>query len=135
VTKSIHPAKRCFDILFSVCAGVILLPFMVLAVFSLFMEHILRGRLFDPILYKEIRMSAGQPFWLYKFNIFDEALIEKMRAEGKFIHTKDLERNGDILFVGWCLKQIYMDELPQLWCVLRGDMSIVGPRPVKYGSF
>ena len=83
------------------------------------------------MLYSETRISAGKPFHLYKFNIFRCGVIAEMRKAQTFIHTKDLERNGGISFVGWCLKQIYMDELPQLWCVLKGDMSIVGPRPVN----
>jgi lipopolysaccharide/colanic/teichoic acid biosynthesis glycosyltransferase len=76
-------------------------------------------------------MSAGMPFSFYKFNIFRGEVLESMHASQTFVHTKDLERNGGITPVGWCLKQIYMDELPQLWCVFRGDMSLVGPRPVN----
>jgi lipopolysaccharide/colanic/teichoic acid biosynthesis glycosyltransferase len=86
-------------------------------------------------MYTEIRISAGQPFRFCKFNIFRGEVLEQMLQNGAFIHTKELERNGGLTFVGWCLKQVYMDELPQLWCVLRGDMSIVGPRPVNTEVF
>lgn len=129
--RTIHPAKRLFDIV--VC--VLLAPLTVLVTYivciALFIEHLLSGYISDGIFYSETRVSAGKNFQLYKFNIFSPGIITHMRSTHTFIHTKDLERNGNLSFVGWCLKQTYMDELPQLWCVFKGDMSIVGPRPVN----
>lgn len=132
---TIHPAKRAFDLLFVFLIMPLVVPFSALAFIAIMIEHILRGRPLDPLLYSETRISAGLPFRLYKFNIFHGDIIEKLRADGIFIETKHLEHNGGITTVGWCLKQIYMDELPQLFCVLRGDMSIVGPRPVNLHTF
>jgi lipopolysaccharide/colanic/teichoic acid biosynthesis glycosyltransferase len=76
-------------------------------------------------------MSYGRPFTLYKFNIFKYEQILEARARGEFIHTKTFERNDGVTHIGWILKQIYMDELPQFYSVLKGDLSIVGPRPVN----
>jgi lipopolysaccharide/colanic/teichoic acid biosynthesis glycosyltransferase len=95
------------------------------------MEHLLRGRLLDPLFYGETRMSRGKPFCLYKFNIFKYELILKALKDGEFVHTKSFEKQGGVTYIGWFLKQIYMDELPQFFNVLIGDMSVVGPRPVN----
>ena len=129
--RTIHPAKRLFDIVVTLLLGPFVVVFTCIACSALFIEHILYGHPFDAFFYLETRITAGKPFAFYKFNIFRSGVIAGMRTANTFIHTKDLERNGGITFIGWCLKQIYMDELPQLWCVLRGDMSIVGPRPVN----
>lgn len=135
MSRTIHPAKRIFDVAFILLSLPIAAPFSGIVFSAIFIEHLLRGRPLDPLLYSEIRISAGTPFRLYKFNIFRDEVIERLRREGAFIETKQLEHSGGVTHIGWCLKQIYMDELPQLWCVLRGDMSIVGPRPVNTLSF
>ncbi len=129
--RKIIVAKRIFDIVFSLIILALTLPFVVLALACIKCEQILRGRPFDPFFYSETRHSYGQPFTLYKFNIFKYEEILAARARGEFIHTKRYEHNGGILKTGWILKQIYMDELPQFWSVLKGDMSIIGPRPVN----
>ncbi len=129
--ETIRVTKRIFDIVVSVFVIILLSPFILLALFAIKVEQVLRGRPFDPFFYKEIRMSHGRPFTLYKFNIFKYERVLDLRSKGKFVHTKVLEHNGGLLRVGFLLKQIYMDELPQLYNVLRGDMSIVGPRPVN----
>lgn len=127
----IHPAKRLFDILFSF--GVLLgfSPAIAFFLIGIALEHLLRLRPFDPLFYSEVRYSQGKPFTIYKFNIFKYDVVLRMRARGEFVHTKDLEHNGSLLFIGWFLKQIYLDELPQFFNILRGDMSVVGPRPVN----
>ncbi len=124
-------AKRFFDIVGASILLILSTPLTVTFLFLIATEHLLRGRLFDPLLYTETRWSEGKPFTLFKFNIFKHDIITAMRARGEFIHTKDLERNGSLLSVGWLLKQVYLDELPQLYNVLQGDMSIVGPRPMN----
>lgn len=127
----IHPAKRIFDILLSLIILMVLLPFILTILFLIKVEHVLRARPLDPFFYNETRLSHGKPFRLYKFNIFKHEQIVEMKRAGIFIHTKTLENNGGVTAIGWILKQIYMDELPQLFNVLKGDMSIVGPRPVN----
>lgn len=126
-----HPAKRAFDVTLSLIVLALLSPLILLFLLLIFIEHLLRGRPLDPLFYTEQRWSEGQSFQLIKFNIFRHEKVLRMRARGEFIQTKDLERNGDVLFVGLILKQIYLDELPQTINVLRGDMSIVGPRPMN----
>jgi lipopolysaccharide/colanic/teichoic acid biosynthesis glycosyltransferase len=129
--KLIYPSKRIFDIVFSTIILCLTSPFILLALLLIKLEQILRGRPFDPFFYKETRMSYGEPFTLFKFNIFKYEQVLTIRESGKLVHTKELEHHDGILKVGWLLKQIYMDELPQFFNVLKGDLSIIGPRPVN----
>jgi len=95
----------------------------------------IRGKPKRPLLYKEKRVSAGKVFMMYKFNVFDDTVVESMHRLGKHIDTKALEQNGQTTVVGKFLIKFYMDELPQVWNVLLGDMSIVGTRPVEFGYY
>lgn len=123
--------KRLFDIVFSFLLGVALSPLILFILLALKVEQILRGRHLDPLLYSETRISRGKPFTMYKFNLFDHAVVEDLQKNGTFIHTKHLEWNGHLTLVGKALRQVYLDELPQLINVLRGEMSLVGPRPLN----
>jgi lipopolysaccharide/colanic/teichoic acid biosynthesis glycosyltransferase len=81
-----------------------------------------RGR----VLYRERRVSRGRTFELLKFRTLREDVL--VVADG---HVRPFE--SDVANLTWAgrrvLKPMYLDELPQLWNVLRGDMSLVGPRP------
>jgi lipopolysaccharide/colanic/teichoic acid biosynthesis glycosyltransferase len=81
-----------------------------------------------PWLYRERRISRGSDFDLLKFRTLRRDVIGRMASEAHArLHEGD-DRNltwaGRVLLKPW-----YLDELPQLWNVLRGDMSLVGPRP------
>lgn len=126
-----HPIKRLFDVCVSSFLLILLCPLSIFFIILIFLEHCIRLRPFDPLFYSEVRWSEGKQFALFKFNIFRQDIIDKMQARNEFIFTKSLERDGSLIKIGWILKQIYLDELPQLWNVLIGDMSVVGPRPVN----
>lgn len=124
--------KRAFDIILSLVLLVLLLPLWLLILLAIFIEHIFKGNFFAPLFYVEKRISQGQKFRFAKFNIFKPGLIEGMRKRGMFIHTKKLEhKKGDLTIVGKCLQKTYLDEVPQLLSILKGDISFVGPRPVN----
>lgn len=127
----IHISKRIFDIIASTSVLLVLSPLFVVFLLLIFIEHVLRGHPFAPLFYSETRWSAGKPFMLYKYNIFKPEVVEAMRTRNEFIHTKNLERGGHLIYVGMFLKQIYLDETPQFFNVIKGDMSIVGPRPMN----
>jgi lipopolysaccharide/colanic/teichoic acid biosynthesis glycosyltransferase len=107
--------KRSFDIMAS-AGGLLLLalPFMVIA---LAIKLTSRG----PVLYRQQRIGRGeQSFWFYKFRTM------RVSGDGPLI---TVEGDPRITRVGRVLRRCKLDELPQLWNVLRGDMSIIGPRP------
>jgi lipopolysaccharide/colanic/teichoic acid biosynthesis glycosyltransferase len=78
--------------------------------------------------YREPRISRGRLFGLLKFRTLKQDVLDQMRADG---HARLYEADPDNLT--WTgrrlLKPWYLDELPQLLNILRGDMSLVGPRP------
>lgn len=131
VKPTIHISKRIFDIFLTIFILIIFAPVFILFFILIFIEHIFRGYPLAPLVYHEIRWSAGKPFTLYKYNIFKQNVIDDLKSQEKFIDTKNLERSGDLITVGKFLKQIYLDEIPQFLNVLKGDMSIVGPRPMN----
>lgn len=108
--------KRAFDILVSGSALLLLLP--ILFVVSL-LVYIYHGR---PILFGQIRPGKdGYPFRMLKFRTMRDATD----AKGEVL--PDSER---LTKFGLFLRAISLDELPGLWNVLKGDMSLVGPRPL-----
>ena len=112
-------SKRVFDVVVSVCLLVVLAPvFLVIAVVSLTTS----GR---PLLYRQERVGAGgHPFSMLKFR----SMRPDSEAEGPQWTTRDDPRRTGI---GRVLRRTSADELPQLWNVLKGDMSLVGPRPER----
>jgi exopolysaccharide biosynthesis polyprenyl glycosylphosphotransferase len=79
-----------------------------------------------PVFYRQERMGLdGRPFWVYKFR--------SMRVDAEEVTGPIWARDDDprCTPVGRFLRRFDLDELPQIWNVLRGDMSIVGPRPER----
>jgi Undecaprenyl-phosphate glucose phosphotransferase len=112
--------KRLIDI--GVSAGALLVLSLPLAVIALLVRATTRG----PVFYKQERMSLdGSRFAVYKFrSMYHEA----ERSTGPVWARDDDPRCTPF---GRLLRQLDLDELPQLWNVLKGDMSIVGPRPER----
>jgi lipopolysaccharide/colanic/teichoic acid biosynthesis glycosyltransferase len=104
----------------------VLLPVVLVVVIAYLVDVLLsscdRGALF----YREARISRGRTFGLLKFRTLRTAVLE--RSAG---HARLLEADAaNLTWLGrHVLKPWYVDELPQLWNVLRGDISLVGPRP------
>jgi putative colanic acid biosynthesis UDP-glucose lipid carrier transferase len=113
-------AKRALDL---VVAGMLLLllsPLLLVLLIAFAFERS------GPALYREARISRGRTFELLKFRTLRTDVLE--RAEG---HARLLESDpANLTWVGRrLLKPWYLDEVPQLVNVLRGDISLVGPRP------
>jgi lipopolysaccharide/colanic/teichoic acid biosynthesis glycosyltransferase len=123
-------AKKIFDVTVSLVLILVLSPLIILIIISFILEYLFLPSTRGPLLYSETRISKAKPFRIYKFRIFKTASSQKYLKEHGFVQTKALEQDpSNLTFTGKILKQIYMDELPQLYNVLKGDMTLVGPRP------
>jgi exopolysaccharide biosynthesis polyprenyl glycosylphosphotransferase len=112
--------KRVMDVAIAGLSLCVLLPFFPLIALLIWLED--RG----PIFYSQERTGLdGQPFMIVKFR---SMRVDAEASSGPVWATKDDPRRTR---VGQVLRQWSIDELPQLWNVLRGDMSIVGPRPER----
>ena len=112
--------KRAFDILICAVGSIIISP--LLLIIALLVRLDSKGAIF----YSQERIGLyGVPFRIYKFR----TMIENAEANGVPQVTHD--NDPRITRVGHWLRKYRLDELPQLWNILRGDMSIVGPRPER----
>lgn len=132
-TASVRPhpvsyrlVKRLFDIVASIVALLVLFPLFV--VLALLVKLTSRG----PVLYKSERIGlCGRPFLFTKFRSMytgaerNRPLLANEKAGPIF----KMRRDPRITPVGRFLRKYSLDELPQFWSVLRGEMSMVGPRP------
>lgn len=112
--------KRSTDILVSVPCLVLFSPLFVIISLAIKWEDGL------PIIYKQERIGLhGKPFNIYKFR--------SMKADAEKDGPNLLEIEGDtrLTRVGKFIRAHHLDELPQLWNIVKGDMSLVGPRPER----
>ena len=108
--------KRLFDLLLSLGGLLVLaLPLLLLWV-------VVRRKLGSPVLFRQVRPGLhGRPFMMVKFRTMTDA----RGADGELL--PDVQR---LTAFGRFLRASSLDELPELWNVLKGDMSLVGPRPL-----
>ena len=125
--------KRVFDVAFVLVALVIAIPCAALIALAILITD---GR---PILYRSKRIGAdGSEFSIVKFRTMvrnsDVALAEMREAmqsvDDEFSESIKLRRDPRVTRLGAFLRKSSLDELPQLYNILKGDMSVVGPRPV-----
>jgi lipopolysaccharide/colanic/teichoic acid biosynthesis glycosyltransferase len=106
--------RRAFDVVGAVVIGLLTAPLWLLA------AAVIRVRDGAPVLHRAVRVGRGGAlFTLYKFRTMSAATGPSVTADGDARVTR----------VGKFLRSTKVDELPQLWNVMQGDMSLVGPRP------
>jgi exopolysaccharide biosynthesis polyprenyl glycosylphosphotransferase len=113
-------AKRAVDLVLSALGLVLLAPFLGLIALAIHLQD--RG----PVFYRQLRMGLdGRPFWILKFRTM---VVDAEKLTGpRFAHAHDPR----VTRIGAFLRRYSLDELPQLWNVLKGEMSLVGPRPER----
>jgi O-antigen biosynthesis protein WbqP len=114
--------KRLFDIISSACGLVLLSPVLLVVAILIAVES--RG----PVIFRQTRVGRdNRPFTIYKFR--------SMRVGTPNLATDQLtDPYRYITRVGRFLRKTSLDELPQLWNILLGDMSLVGPRPAIFAQ-
>lgn len=117
-----EPMKRGIDLCLGLMAGLVfILPFCVLAVL---VKVTSRG----PVLYWSDRVGRDN-------RIFSMPKLRTMRVDTPVVATDLLANPAQFLTpIGGFLRKSSLDELPQLWCIVRGDMSVVGPRPALFNQ-
>ncbi len=135
--------KRLLDVSGALALGFVSLPFMIVAAVAICFSS--KG----PVLFKQVRVGKGnRAFTTLKFRTMytdaAERLHEYLRKDARlneqWTSVHKLKDDPRVTFIGRFLRRFSLDELPQLWNVLVGDMSLVGPRPIvvreieKYGS-
>lgn len=124
-------AKRAFDVGASVLALIVLSPALAAVAVAVKLDS--RG----PVLFSQMRVGKdGRPFKIFKFRTMvddAEALLVELRAHhqnnGPLFKLHDDPR---VTRIGRVLRRFSVDEIPQLWNVVRAEMSLVGPRPALY---
>ncbi len=111
--------KRIIDIVFSSIAIIILSPVYVFAAIAVKLDS--KG----PVLYSQERVGlGGKPFRMYKFR----TMVQDAEKAGPQLSSEDDPR---ITKTGRFMRKVRLDEIPQFFTVLKGDMSLVGPRPER----
>lgn len=118
----VEPVKRLFDV--TLALGVL----MAFAVPGLLVALLVKATSAGPVLYWSPRVGCGN-------RIFQMPKFRSMRIDTPVVATHLLERPEDWLTpIGRFLRSSSLDEVPQLWSILRGDMSFVGPRPALFNQ-
>jgi len=127
-TRAYNSLKRFFDITASAAAIIILFPFLVATAIAIKLNS--RG----PVIFSQERMGfKGKVFKMYKFRSMvcnAEQLLKDIESKNEVSgHMFKIRNDPRVTRVGRFIRKTSIDELPQLFNVLKGDMSIVGPRP------
>lgn len=135
--------KRVFDLTATITGGILILPIILIIAVMVGIDN--RGRII--FAHKRVGMH-GKKFYCYKFQtmikdaekVLEKYLAENPDAKREWEESFKLTNDPRITKLGNFLRRTSLDELPQLWNVIRGEMSLVGPRPIvekeiiKYGE-
>lgn len=135
--------KRTLDVVFALALAIVALPVFLITALAILIES---GR---PVFFSHSRIGrGGRSFRLLKFRtmsrnadvILAEHLSSDPDAAREWEQNRKLRHDPRVTRIGRILRRTSLDELPQVWNILRGDMSIAGPRPIveaeipKYGA-
>lgn len=136
-------AARSLDIAFALGLAVVFSPVLLAATVMLGLSD-------GPVLFRQARLGrGGREFAVYKFRtmvpdaprLLEEVLAKDPALRAEWEQTFKLKNDPRVTPIGRFLRKTSLDELPQLWNIIKGDMSLVGPRPIepfeiaKYGRY
>ncbi|PCI92333.1 exopolysaccharide biosynthesis protein [Candidatus Aerophobetes bacterium] len=132
-TPSLYPiCKRCFDVIFSICVLTFLSPLL------LFIAFLIKVSSKGNVLYSSVRIGKDyKKIYCLKFRTMyvdaDErlgSLLEKCpKLKDEWQRYQKLKKDPRVTFIGRILRKTSLDEFPQFFDVIKGDLSVVGPRP------
>ena len=136
--------KRVFELLFTICGGLCILPFLLVIAVMVAVDN--KGN----VIFAHRRIGRdGKEFKCYKFQTMipnaqealEKYLAENPEARKEWEESFKLTDDPRVTKLGSILRKTSLDEMPQLWNVIKGDMSLVGPRPIvakeieRYGEY
>ncbi|MCK4830077.1 sugar transferase, partial [bacterium] len=132
VQYSSYPGKRAFDIIFALLTLILFSPLLLLVAIAVTLDS---GW---PILFRHDRLGLfGNSFTCLKFRSMcpdaEDRLNDDPELFSRYLHNSFKLKSTDhprLTRIGGFLRRSSLDELPQLWNILKGDMSVVGPRPI-----
>jgi lipopolysaccharide/colanic/teichoic acid biosynthesis glycosyltransferase len=127
-SRPVDPLLRALDVLISAAILLVLSPLLLLTAAAIALTS---GR---PVFYRGARVGrAGALFYMYKFRTLRPDAEDRL---GTYLGEELSRRTEEeVTRIGRSLRAIHLDEVPQLWNVLRGDMAVVGPRPIRPAFF
>jgi Undecaprenyl-phosphate galactose phosphotransferase WbaP len=138
-----HNFSRVFDITLIVLAA----PYIILAFLAI--SILIKLDSPGPVFYHQTRIGRfGRKFYVYKFRtmvqnadqILENYLDGSPELKAQWLATHKLKQDPRVTRLGVTLRKLSLDELPQLWNIIKGEMSLIGPRPIvdaeveKYGK-
>jgi Undecaprenyl-phosphate galactose phosphotransferase WbaP len=133
LSPTMRLAKRAMDVILTLTGGCLLIPFFVAVAVAIKISSP------GPVFYTQRRVGhGGREFRMWKFRsmvanaeqVLNAYLEKDPEARAQWAATSKLKRDPRVTSIGRWLRKTSLDELPQIWNVLRGDMSLVGPRPL-----
>ena len=131
-----RPCKFIFDRLLSIILIFATLPFFIVILIAYFINGVIypedKGSIFAPY----IAITRSRKFKKLKFRLVKECLIDNGKRKAGDYKAYPSERNPkNLTHIGKFLKRHYLDEFPQIFNVLKGDISFVGPRPLAFHHY